>query len=195
MPVEPAWTLALNNALTAPPAYDGTLAFFPIEGDRLVAYDLVVRRADSGSSPPAPRCNRRPATACCSSSRPRRSRRCAPDDGSIAWELPLAEPLAVRPVWDNGWLVVSLTSGEIPRLPRQRRRADLAARPQVARARPSRPRRRPRLRADRRSSHRRLARGQWRAAVGAQAGRRRRTTSSRSTTACMPGRRTTSSTA
>ena len=28
MPVEAAWTLALNNALTAPPAYDGTLGFF-----------------------------------------------------------------------------------------------------------------------------------------------------------------------
>src|SRR4051794_37076282 len=41
MPVEPVWTLALNNALTAAPAYDGTQAFFSIEGDRLVAYDLL----------------------------------------------------------------------------------------------------------------------------------------------------------
>src|ERR1019366_1960064 len=31
--------LALNNQLTVPPAYDATRAYFPIEGDRLVAYD------------------------------------------------------------------------------------------------------------------------------------------------------------
>ena len=41
MPVETVWALALNNLLTVPPAYDGTLGFFPIEGDRLAAYDLL----------------------------------------------------------------------------------------------------------------------------------------------------------
>ena len=50
-PVETVWALALNNALTAPPAYDGTRGFFPIEGDRLVAYDLIDRHAASGWSP------------------------------------------------------------------------------------------------------------------------------------------------
>jgi outer membrane protein assembly factor BamB len=34
-------------------------------------------------------------------------------DGSIAWQLPLAEKLSVRPVWDNGWLVVATEPGEI----------------------------------------------------------------------------------
>ena len=34
-------------------------------------------------------------------------------DGSIAWELPLADPLAVHPVWDNGWLVVATAAGEL----------------------------------------------------------------------------------
>ena len=40
-PVQGVWTLALNNMLTVPAAYEGTRAFFAIEGDRLVAYDIV----------------------------------------------------------------------------------------------------------------------------------------------------------
>ena len=34
-------------------------------------------------------------------------------DGSFAWELPLAETLAVPPVWDNGWLLVATTNGDV----------------------------------------------------------------------------------
>src|SRR5262249_23721265 len=41
LPLRPLWTLALNNALSAPPAFAGTRAYFPIEDDRLVAYDLA----------------------------------------------------------------------------------------------------------------------------------------------------------
>ena len=41
LPVAPVWALALNNQLTAPPAYDETRVYFSIEGDRIVAYDLV----------------------------------------------------------------------------------------------------------------------------------------------------------
>jgi outer membrane protein assembly factor BamB len=111
MPVEPAWTLALNNALTAPPAYDGTLAFFPIEGDRLVAYDVVsgeqkwIVTARPAMQPSA-------GNGLLFILETATLKALRTNDGSIAWELPLAEPLAVRPVWDNGWLVVSLTSGE-----------------------------------------------------------------------------------
>jgi hypothetical protein len=43
-PVRAIWTLDLNNAITAPPAYDGARGFFSIEQDRLVAYDLVAGR-------------------------------------------------------------------------------------------------------------------------------------------------------
>ena len=41
-PVAPIWTLALNNALTAPPAFHESLAVFALEGDQLAAYDLSV---------------------------------------------------------------------------------------------------------------------------------------------------------
>ena len=39
-PIRPVWTLALNNQLVAPPAYFESHAYFAIEGDRLVAYEL-----------------------------------------------------------------------------------------------------------------------------------------------------------
>lgn len=39
-PVAPIWTLALNNALTAPPAFRDAYAVFALEGEQLAAYDL-----------------------------------------------------------------------------------------------------------------------------------------------------------
>src|SRR5437868_12731880 len=103
VPARSVWTLALNNQLTLPPAYDQTRVYFPIEHDRLVAYDVasgaqtwlveahaifqpsagddLVFLAEAG------------ALVALHST-----------DGSEAWRTPVAEPLAVRPVWDNGWL-------------------------------------------------------------------------------------------
>src|SRR5258708_34342140 len=40
-PTRPIWTLALNNQMTVPPAYDATRAFFTIEGERIVCYELL----------------------------------------------------------------------------------------------------------------------------------------------------------
>jgi outer membrane protein assembly factor BamB len=34
-------------------------------------------------------------------------------DGESAWEVPLTEPLAVRPTWDNGWLIAATRNGSI----------------------------------------------------------------------------------
>ena len=39
-PVATIWTLALNSALTAPPAFRGSFAVFALEGEQIVAYDL-----------------------------------------------------------------------------------------------------------------------------------------------------------
>src|SRR5262249_10780389 len=45
-PVRAAWTLALESALTAPPGFSERRGFFPIEGDRLAAYDVVTGTLD-----------------------------------------------------------------------------------------------------------------------------------------------------
>ena len=112
MPVETVWGLALNNSLTVPPAYEHALAFFPIEGDRLVAYDLL-----SGTQKWLVAA--RPLTEPAAGGgllfvlEADALKALHTTDGSVAWELPFTETVAVRPVWDNGWLVVALASGEV----------------------------------------------------------------------------------
>ena len=115
MPVETVWGLALNNALTVPPAYDGTRAFFSIEGDRLVAYDLI-----SGTEQwmitarPVMEPVAGDGLLFILEADMLRALRVA--DGSVAWQLPFADTLAVHPVWDNGWLIVANDRGEIAAL-------------------------------------------------------------------------------
>jgi hypothetical protein len=112
MPVENVWALALNNLLTMPPAYTSSQAFFSIEGDRLVAYDLaggarqwmVTARPEMPPVAGADLVFVREADAL---------KALHAGDGSLAWELPLADKLAVHPVLDNGWLIVALATGEI----------------------------------------------------------------------------------
>ena len=102
----------MNNPLTAAPAYDGTQAFLSIEGDRLVAYDVIAgtRKWMVAALPEmAPVAGGglvfiRAADTL---------RALRADDGSVAWELPLADKLAIHPVWDNGWLVLAFATGEI----------------------------------------------------------------------------------
>ena len=111
-PVENLWALALNNLLTTAPAYDGTAAFFPIEGDRLAAYDLATGRQTwmvTAHPEVAPVAGdhlvflREHDTI----------RALHASEGTVAWEMPLADKLAVHPVWDNGWLVIALATGEV----------------------------------------------------------------------------------
>jgi len=111
-PTRPLWTLALNNQLTAPPAYDGARAFFSIEGDRIVCYELL-----SGTQQwiATVRPQMEPATGdgLLSVVEPETITALHAEDGTVAWQLPFTEPLVVRPVWDNGWLVASTSAGTV----------------------------------------------------------------------------------
>lgn len=111
-PVETAWALALDNTLTAPPAYDETHAFFPIEGDRLVAYDLLTGKQAWLISA---RVLIEPAAGdgllFVLEAEALKALRIA--DASVAWQIPFTDALAVHPVWDNGWLIVATASGEV----------------------------------------------------------------------------------
>jgi outer membrane protein assembly factor BamB len=112
VPIRTVWTLALNNQLTTAPAYDDRRAYFAIEHDRLVAYEIQsgaqvwLVEARSSFQPAAgedllfvPEPDAIVA------------RHAA--DGTVAWRAPIAEPLAVRPVWDNGWLIAGTKSGAV----------------------------------------------------------------------------------
>ena len=111
-PLRTEWTLALNNALTAQPAWDETRAYFPIEGDRLVAYDLisgrqlwlVTIRTNIGPSAGADLVFVMAADGLVA---------LHAADGSVAWHLPLDDPLAMPLVWDTGWLIASTKSGAV----------------------------------------------------------------------------------
>jgi outer membrane protein assembly factor BamB len=111
-PVENAWGLALNNSLTKAPAYDDTRAFFAIEGDRVAAYDLIegTQRWMVTANPEMPLVAGDGFVFIREADRLLALRS---SDGTVAWELPIADKLAVHPVWDNGWLIIALASGEV----------------------------------------------------------------------------------
>jgi outer membrane protein assembly factor BamB len=112
LPTRTVWTLALNNQLIGSPVCDDTNAYFPIEGDRLTAYGIF-----SGTQKWM--VSARPQSALVTGDgllffvEPDTLTALQTADGSIAWQLPLTEKVVVRPVWDNGWLVVALESGTI----------------------------------------------------------------------------------
>lgn len=111
-PLKPLWTLALNNVTVAPPAFDATRGFFPLEGNQLAAYDLVsgarlwVTPARTGVEPAA-------GDDLVFVVEPGVLAALDATDGHTAWELPFADTLAVPPVWDNGWLITASTTGEV----------------------------------------------------------------------------------
>jgi outer membrane protein assembly factor BamB len=111
-PVRAAWTLPLNSGLTAPPAFSGTHGYFPLEDERLAAYDVVagmlqwVVHARAASAPVAGGGLVYLAAADAVSA-------LREDDGSTAWQVPLAEELSGRLVWDAGWLVAATKSGHV----------------------------------------------------------------------------------
>jgi len=108
----PLWTLILRNQLTVPPAYDDTHAFFSIEGDRVVAYEIP-----SGTrawiAPARPQMEPTTGDGLLFLVEPDALTALRAVDGSIAWQLPFAETLVVHPVFDNGWLVLATKGGEI----------------------------------------------------------------------------------
>jgi outer membrane protein assembly factor BamB len=111
-PTRALWSLALNNALALPPAYDATRGYFPIAGNRLVAYDIKTGTelwTASAASTLAPACGgdlvfiaEKDAIVALHA-----------QDGTAAWRLPLEEALGVAPVWDNDWLVLATANGTI----------------------------------------------------------------------------------
>lgn len=111
-PTRPAWSLPLEATLTAPPAFAGTRAYLPVDGARLVAYDLAagtrrwVAAAEARSQPVA-------GDGLVFLLEPQGLTARHDRDGSIAWQLPFADALAAPLVWDTGWLVAATEAGGI----------------------------------------------------------------------------------
>ena len=111
-PIRTVWSLALNNQLRQPPAYDAARGYFAIDGDRLVAYDLV-----SGTREWIVPAALTSAAAAGGGSIffMQDDRLTALDgaDGSVAWTTSITDKLAVAPAWHAGWLVLASAAGSI----------------------------------------------------------------------------------
>jgi outer membrane protein assembly factor BamB len=111
-PVAAIWTLALNSALTAPPAFRGPVAVFALEGEQIVAYDL-----SKGS--------RLWLTTIATEVEPAigANEVFVADDGGVAalsisggevlWHQPFDAELATAPVVDRDRLILSTSDGDI----------------------------------------------------------------------------------
>jgi outer membrane protein assembly factor BamB len=111
-PVRTVWTLALNNQLVAPPVYSGRHAYFAIEGDRLVAYELEAGR-QLWLTMARPEFEPAVGDGLLFIAGPASLTALREKDGTVAWEQSEIGPLAVPPVWDNGWLVVATRKGDV----------------------------------------------------------------------------------
>ncbi|MEP7306705.1 MAG: PQQ-binding-like beta-propeller repeat protein [Acidobacteriota bacterium] len=105
------FTLALNNQLTAPPAYREGYGYFPIEGDRIVAYELThgVQQWIASARP-----KWAPAIGgdLLFISQDDSVTALRTTDGSTAWTIPFPEKLTAAPVWERGRLFV-LTASDV----------------------------------------------------------------------------------
>ncbi|HTK29330.1 MAG TPA: PQQ-binding-like beta-propeller repeat protein [Vicinamibacterales bacterium] len=111
-PVQTLWTLALNNQLTAPPAFGASRGFFSIEGDRIVTYDLS-SGTQTWMADAAPQLEPAVGEGLLFIVETESLAALRVDDGGVAWRLPFAQALAAPPVWDNGWLIVATADREI----------------------------------------------------------------------------------
>jgi outer membrane protein assembly factor BamB len=110
-PAQTAWTLALNNRLAGAPAYGDSQMYFPIEGDRLVAYDLSGRQLWIVHATQRSRLAAGNNLVFSVDTAGITARSAA--DGSERWTVPLDEPLAAALTWDNGWLIAGTVSGSL----------------------------------------------------------------------------------
>ena len=96
----------------AAPAFDGARGFFPLDGHRIVAYDLAqgeqlwIAEASPMTTPAV-------GGDLLFVAEPGNVAGLHMSDGSVAWRLPFADALAVPPVFDNEWLVIATVEGEI----------------------------------------------------------------------------------
>jgi outer membrane protein assembly factor BamB len=111
-PIRKLWTLTLNSALVAPPALSGTRGYFPIDGNRVAAYDLVqgslrwIATVATVSRPAV-------GDDLVFIAQPDRLTALGDAVGDVAWEIPFEHPLAVPLLWDTGWLVAASAAGTV----------------------------------------------------------------------------------
>jgi outer membrane protein assembly factor BamB len=98
------WSLELNNAITARPAFDQAAGYFAIEGERIAAYDLTAGTLRWLVSA-APRSALAAGAGLLFVDQSDQLTALRGEDGSMAWSIPFADTLAVPLVVADGWLL------------------------------------------------------------------------------------------
>jgi outer membrane protein assembly factor BamB len=111
-PVLPAWNTAVNAEVSAPPAYSTNRVFIPLEGERVVAYNVetgAIEWTTDGSSAVAP------ATAgdLVFLAEPHHVSALRQSDGALVWRVQVSAGLATPLSASNGWLVGADSSGTL----------------------------------------------------------------------------------
>jgi outer membrane protein assembly factor BamB len=111
-PVYQAWNQPLDKAVTAPPAFAGHRAFFPVEGGAIAAIDV-----DSGkpewTAPADPSSTPASGEGLLFVAEPTAILALDQETGETAWRVPFETELAVPLVWDNGWLIGADVDGTL----------------------------------------------------------------------------------
>jgi len=110
--LRPLWSRALGAALSAPPAFEGTNAYIPLDGKRLDAFDLATGAHRWTAEVSA---ITRPSVGDGLIFIETTSELLAlqQTDGTVVWRLGLSEPLAAPIAWDIGWLITLSRSGVV----------------------------------------------------------------------------------
>src|SRR5262245_58976735 len=111
-PFRQIWTAQLEGALTALPSFSGERGFFPMDGDRLVAYDLT-NGAPLWVAPRSVVLQPANGAGLVFGALATQLFALAEEDGRVVWEQPVAETLTTPLVWDNEWLIAATQSGAI----------------------------------------------------------------------------------
>lgn len=90
----------------------GHLGFFPIEGDRIAAYNIE-RGTLLWLVPSKVLFQPAGGDGLLFVVEPESLVAFRQDTGSVAWRVPFTEPLSVPLTWDNGWLIAAATSGTV----------------------------------------------------------------------------------
>jgi outer membrane protein assembly factor BamB len=110
-PLAPSWRLSLNTQLTSPPLMAGSLGYFPLEGDRLAAYDLehgtLLWLVSS-----KPRSQPAVGDGLVFVAEEAALIALSKDTGAVVWRIPFEQPPGTL-VWDNGRLIAATSAGGI----------------------------------------------------------------------------------
>jgi outer membrane protein assembly factor BamB len=112
VPFRAIWNVELGGSLTALPAFSEGRGYFPMDGDRLVAYDLsegteIWTSTRSVTIQPAVGAGR------VFVAEPGGLTALGEAEGIAEWQRPFADALAAPLGWDNGWLIAATESGSI----------------------------------------------------------------------------------